>query len=444
MIAAVVQNNQFQQKIDMKGECDLMQPKKRQWTVMVYMVGAGNLDNNGFADLKEMKKVGSTSEVAIVAQFNRCVKYRPTKRYYLRRNNSDGALAADVVENLGETNPADPDVLEAFLQWGCANFPARRYLVVLWGHGNGADDEKLPDSAVSVLPSDDNAINPAPAGSDARLAFYQKRPPITQGIDLSPTATSLNEYTVDFLDNRRFKQVFESVSHELGRKIDVLGMDACLMSGAEVCYQLRESVRYTVAPEGFGPLDGWPYDSILGELVKYPQFTPEKLACLITEKYLASYADYEDVAITHSVCDVGKSAILAAAVDELATALMNSLSRGESRKAVMFARWQAQSFNGTDYVDLYDFCNLLRRGNNQPDVKAACRRVMRVISTEGFIRQSVYRGEEVQYTYGVSIYFPQVEVSRFYQKLDFAHDTHWPQFLARYIKKIQRPARKTG
>src|SRR5262249_13254439 len=239
-----------------------------------------------------------------------------------------------------------------------------------------------PNSAVSVLTSDDNAINPASAGSDARLAFFRKRPPITRGIGLSPTATSLDEYAVDFLDNRRFKQVFESVSHKLGRKIDVLGMDACLMSGAEVCYQLRESVRYPVAPEGFGPLDGWPYDSILGELVKYPQVTPEKLACLITEKYLASYADYEDVAITHSVCDVGKSAILAAAVDELATALMNSLSRSESRKAVMLARWQAQSFNGTDYVDLYDFCNLLRRGNNQPDVKAACRRVMRVIGTE--------------------------------------------------------------
>src|SRR5262245_18117603 len=283
MIEAVIRNNQFQQKTDMKGDCDLMQPKKRQWTVMVYMVGASNIDNNGFADLKEMKKVGSTSEVAIVAQFNRGVKHRPTKRYYLGKNGSDGALAADVVEDLGETNPADPDVLEAFLQWGCANFPARRYLVVLWGHGNGADDEKLPGSAVSVLQSDDSALNPVPAGSDSCLALYRKRPPNTRGIGRSPTATSFDEYAVDFLDNRRFKHVFDSVSHALGRKIDVLGMDACLMSGAEVCYQLRESVRYTVAPEGFGPLDGWPYDSILGELVRRPQFTPEKLACLITE-----------------------------------------------------------------------------------------------------------------------------------------------------------------
>ncbi len=419
-----------------------MQPKMRQWTVMVYMVGASNLDNNGFADLKEMKKAGSTSEVAIVAQFSRGVKRRPTKRYYLRKNSSDGALAGDVVEDLGEANTADPTTLEAFLRWGSTNFPARHYLVVLWGHGNGADDDNVPSPSVSVLQPDIATTNPADSGSAARLASYCKRPPITRGIGISPTAASFDGYAVDFLDNRRFKQVFDSVSQAMGRKIDVLGMDACLMSGAEVCYQLRESVRYTVAPEGFGPLDGWPYDSILSELVKHPQLKPEKLARLITEKYLASYADYEDVAITQSVCDVSKSAVLAAAVDKLAAALTNSLSHSESRKPIMFARWQAQSFDGTDYVDLYDFCNLLRRSSDQPDVRTACRRVMNVISSEGFVRQAVYRGEEVQYTYGLSIYFPQDEVSRFYQRLDFAHDTRWPKFLAQYIKKTQRPNRK--
>jgi hypothetical protein len=34
---------------------------------MVYMAGDTFLDNNGFADLKEMKEAGSTKEVAIVA-----------------------------------------------------------------------------------------------------------------------------------------------------------------------------------------------------------------------------------------------------------------------------------------------------------------------------------------------------------------------------------------
>jgi len=36
---------------------------------MVYVAGYKYLDNNGFADLKEMKEAGSSEEVALVAQF---------------------------------------------------------------------------------------------------------------------------------------------------------------------------------------------------------------------------------------------------------------------------------------------------------------------------------------------------------------------------------------
>ena len=70
--------------------------KEREWTVMVYMAGDKHLDNNGFADLKEMKEAGSTEEVALIAQFSRGVKHRPTKRYYLRKDGRDGTLAGDV------------------------------------------------------------------------------------------------------------------------------------------------------------------------------------------------------------------------------------------------------------------------------------------------------------------------------------------------------------
>ena len=100
---------------------------ERLWTVMVYMVGDTGLDYHGFTDLKEMKRAGSTNEVALLAQFCRGVKNRPTKRYYLTRDSRDGSLAADVIENLGETNPASPQTLADFFCWGMEKFPARHY-----------------------------------------------------------------------------------------------------------------------------------------------------------------------------------------------------------------------------------------------------------------------------------------------------------------------------
>ena len=63
----------------------------------------------------------------------------------------------------------------------------------------------------------------------------------------------------DFLDNVELKNALFNV----GRRIDILGMDACLMSMAEVCYQIRESVDYTVASEAEQELDGWPYEGFL-------------------------------------------------------------------------------------------------------------------------------------------------------------------------------------
>jgi len=45
-------------------------PVKKLWTVAVYMAGDNDLDNNGKLDLAEMKKVGSTGDMNVVAQFD--------------------------------------------------------------------------------------------------------------------------------------------------------------------------------------------------------------------------------------------------------------------------------------------------------------------------------------------------------------------------------------
>jgi Clostripain family len=406
----------------------------RLWTVMVYMAGDYYLNNGGFTDLKEMKKVGSTKDINVIAQFSRCVKKRPTKRYYFSESDPDGPLSNDVVEDIGETNPIDPKVLEDFICWGFEKFPAKHYLVVVWGHGNGADDENIPNAETNLLLPDDSTPN-----LKVNSRFLSRSS--VRGIGIRPSANIFEGLAVDFLDNRKFKKALESATEMLGRKIDILGMDSCLMSGAEVCYQMRNSTRFTVACEGIGPADGWPYDKILTELASKPTISPRELASRIVERYLAFYTDYEDVAVTQSACDLSKCPALAIIVDRLAEVLLNNLSDKEVRKAVMLSRWQAQSYEGTEYVDLYDFCSLLHYYCNRKRIKVACREVMKTIGPGGFVLKSGYRGHDAQYSYGLSIYFPQDEISRFYERLDFANDTRWVEFLKEYITETRRPDR---
>ena len=393
-------------------------PGERLWTVMAYMVGDySNLDNNGFADLKEMKKAGSSPEVTLLAQFSRGVKNRPTKRYLLTKDGRDGGLARDVVADLGSVETSSPQALADFVCWGVENFPAKHYMLIMWGHGNGADDEKLPPLSQPVHHPEE----------------------VSRGIALGYAV--VESQTVDFLDSRRFKKALAAATQRVGRKIDILGMDACLMSGIEICYQVRDSVHFTVAPEGFGPLDGWPYDKILSELVKKPWLEPQQLTRLIVKKYLASYADYEDVCVTQSICDLDRCGSLVSAADSLATTLIANLSNAEAKKAIMLSRWQAQSYEGTEYVDLYDFCSLLDQNCDNPEVKSACQGVINVIAGENFVVESVYRGAGAQYSYGLSIYFPLTEISAFYQRLDFAQHTHWVDFLKEFQNTIRRPQR---
>ena len=77
---------------------------KTPWTVLVWIAGDNNLDTFGLKDMKEMKKVGSTSSLNIVTQFDRAGT-GGTRRYFLRKGTS---LSADIVQSLGETNTGDP------------------------------------------------------------------------------------------------------------------------------------------------------------------------------------------------------------------------------------------------------------------------------------------------------------------------------------------------
>jgi hypothetical protein len=111
-------------------------------------------------------------------------------------------------------NTGDPMTLLEFIFWGINNFPATHYMVVLAGHGSGAIDD--------FLLKDENAR--------------------------------------DSLTLHELRDVFELVKKKLrGKKLDILGMDSCLMSMAEVYYQLVGSVDYLVGAEGFEPSGGWPY-----------------------------------------------------------------------------------------------------------------------------------------------------------------------------------------
>src|SRR5688572_2403570 len=103
--------------------------RRKKWTVLVYMAADNDLDDAGIADLLEMKKVGSTSQVNVVVQFDRAAGRGKTRRFYVSRGRN---FRSDSVAMMEETNTGDASTLQRFVRWANANYPAQRYLLVLW------------------------------------------------------------------------------------------------------------------------------------------------------------------------------------------------------------------------------------------------------------------------------------------------------------------------
>ncbi|MEY2529882.1 MAG: hypothetical protein QOJ05_1972 [Verrucomicrobiota bacterium] len=403
-------------------------PAKKPWTFLVYMAGDNDLDPNGVQDLKEMKRVGTNAAINVVAQFDSESNKHRTTRYLLTKGPK---LATDVVGTLGNTNTGDPKNLIDFAAWGIANYPADRYALILWNHGQGWDD-------TDIFEDDRHRSLRRVATGRVRHALFHK--PVRQLIQNEPNdpaitrAILIDDNAKDFLDNLEMKKVLEAVHKKLGRKLDLLGMDACLMSMPEVGYQMREHVAFTVGSEETEPVDGWPYEQILGLLTKTPAVTPESLGKIVVKEYLASYKGSGE-AVTQSLCNLGECAGLAAAVKVLATSLTTALGDSAARGAIRDARDKVQTYEVLDNVDFADLCLLIKGGAVPLKVKTACDGVLGALGN--YVVSSGYVGAKMRNSKGASIYFPTVSISPLYAGLDFVKATGWGVFLKAYLAALR-------
>jgi hypothetical protein len=399
---------------------------KKPWTVMVYMAGDNSLDPEGVQDLKEMKKVGSTDKLNIIAEFDRASGH-VARRYYLRKG---GIVTGDAVASLGAVNTGDPKFLNDFIRWGVKNYPADHYLLVLWNHGQGWDDTDIyaDDRFRSLRRLTTGRIRHALFHTPVRRALERAKR------DVECRAILLDDNAKDFLDNQEMKKVLADTATLLKRKLDILGMDACLMSMAEVDYQIHESADYTVGSEQTEPGAGWPYNTILGALAKNPDMTPRDLSTLIVGKYLASYTASDEV--TYSACDLSKAGGLATAVAGLAAALKASLSDSAARQRLLAVRNQVQSYEVPDNIDLVDFCSLLAKSGVSQTIVTACQQVIQAVQA-GYVIKQGFKGENVKNSHGVAIYFPTQTVSPLYAGLDFSKKTGWNALLKAYLTAIR-------
>lgn len=397
---------------------------------MVYLAGDNNLERYGVKDLLEMKRIGSSKEIAIVAQYDR-MSDQVTRRYYISQSQE---LQNDCVVDLPETNTGDPDVLLDFIVWAARTYPAEHYALVLWNHGSGWKDDDIYQAAQRqdvVIPR--GSLRNVASGKASRALFRTTIDQIVVNPDLR--AILFDDSSADFLDNQEMAAVLRQACAQTGQPIDLLGFDACLMNMLEVNFQVRDTCRVVVGSQELEPGDGWPYDRILQRLAARPGMGAEELGRIIVESYLDYYqTERPAVAVTQSAVRTGSLMALNQAVDQLGLALLKSAREKKTQMLVSWAQKFAQVFSDPEYYDLAHLCKLLSEEDQEGEVGSAARGVLAIFNgADSPILAAARNGDPVKNAHGLSIYLPGRILSPLYGRLEFAQQNSWDDFLQTYI-----------
>jgi hypothetical protein len=370
------------------GETSITTTINVEWTILMYVDGHNNLGQPYMqSELDYLSNVTSTAGVNVLI-LGGLSQTNPLSYLYYFHNR-----IADQMIDPWNCNFGDPVNLQNFLAYGIQNFPAKKYLVVLEDHGSGWRNKAIQSSTRDIC---------------------------------------FDDISNDSLTMPELKSALQSAVSLLGRKIDLMYFDACVMGTVEVDYEIKDLVNYLVSSEAIGWLGGTRWDLMLNQLVSNPTMTPGSLGILVAQTYFNCYPDsYETIAVKN----LSKIDTIANDIYYFAYYLREAIN--PNAYDIMYWRNQTTSFqpyinSSAEYIDLYQYANLI--GNHSDsNLKNAALNLMRDITSSTFYCDySGYTSAK-----GYSIWFPK-DLATYnngyskYDALDFTKDTsgyEWLRFL---------------
>ncbi|MDD2889390.1 MAG: clostripain-related cysteine peptidase [bacterium] len=365
----------------------LIKMGRHKWTIMVFINGDNDLEEYAIDDVNEMEAgMDSTSDYNIVIEFDRCPgwdssngNWTDTRRYCITPDSMlDDTIQSTLVEDLGELNMGNPATAIDFAKWGIKNYPADRYMFVIWDHGDG---------------------------------WYKKKDntEVIKGISFDNT-------NADFIGvaNNEYGEIADSISNLLGRKLDVLANDACLMGMQEVAYEVKNSVDYFIGSEYIISGYGFPYNTICDSLNKNKNLTPAQLSQVIVEKYKDFYQGAKASTISALALD-NRFNHLSYCIDEFAKKLMTTGGRWyadiiDIRQNTLEFKENPPDLNSSDscHMDLLDFSSRIKSDLNLPGYLRDWADSVRLAINAVVIKEAHTNTASINFdsAHGLAIYYP--------------------------------------
>jgi hypothetical protein len=410
-----------------------------QWTFMVYMAGNNSLSDAADDDLAEMRKIGSSDDVNVLAFVAQRRMNGSAKRLKIEK---DGQ--GEECETLSNVDSGDPQTVVNFIRWAIKKAPAKKYALILWNHGGGWEPDDFTELYSQVRLARGERVVRADARREmthrasqriGRTFFRTSVEKILSDPSEQTRAILADDDTGHSLDTIELGNVLKLAKNEIGHSVDLLGMDACLMCTLEVAYQVMGDAGVLVGSEQTEPGAGWDYATLLGDLTANPTMDARELGKQAVTRYISSYkSEQSQWPVTQCALDSSQIAGLCDTVDALEQGLRPTIKPDLAE--VVKAQRASVVLNTTfRLVDLNSLCKNLGNSDLATTVRNAAKAVQVALKPGGVVIAEAHLGREVADCGGVSVYMPgpAETVSPYYKDLDLSRDHRWGQFLQEYI-----------
>ena len=236
---------------------------------------------------------------------------------YARYTVSDGIIEK-VLDLAPTTCMTEKESLEDFIRWTKENYPADRYMLVLWDHGGG-------------------------------LAHGYGSEQLNKRADNEEEMPS--------------GEIVEAV-RDSGVQFDLIGFDTCLMQDFDLVYGLEPYADYFLASEESESGYGWNYTPGFTALAQNPGISTEEFGT----RMIAGFDPYNsvrkhgeaDIMSTLSLVDMTYMATAHQKLDALFESEKRAIAKSPENYAnISIAASDAYTFNGDSQIDLIDYLCIL-------------------------------------------------------------------------------------
>lgn len=427
------------------------------WTVLTYAQAKNNLSNFAYKNFHDMTMIGSSPQLNILVEW-----HQPDQEGVWRYRVEKGKMIVDICLPEKTDGNSAKNLVDA-MQWAVTKYPAKKYALILWNHGIGIIDpvwgRMYPLSRAENFIDDNSVLNNARIQIDgltiasvekplSKIQVKDQRIFLTQDLLLTPSfclpsdrrGILFNEQTRTYMDNAALTKALSEIKTKVlkNKKIDVLGMDACLMAMLEVGYQARQYAQYFIASQEVELAHGWNYFAFLNPLSQQ-ECSSVQVVKSVVDAYGQYYKDRVNF-YTQSAVNLEKIDMVKTTLEDIVTKLRacRCVLKDQMISVIKKARKTCVQFSMTNYIDLHSFLMEVQKHLEGIKVTTSQQRglidLLKISLQEGAkaVEDAVVAnvtGENFTRAKGLSVYFPHGVIDQSYPKTMFAQESTWLSFI---------------